>query len=152
MRVNDSATTRKRLLIVSAMAVAIVFAAAWLALRPRYAEYVVRARVSEVFSALGQCEPYMAEQLASQRQLFPDNVKPSVCGLPDTAAYVTAFRVRGGRVEAQVRGIHPDLDDRVLFIEAIPDPSTNTIRSWRCGTDARSVALKYLPRACVGNG
>jgi type IV pilus assembly protein PilA len=140
-------------MVVKAIAGLFLVLVAVALLIPSFWGYRSRSLVNEVVAAAGDCKRKVDDHYG-RRNAFPRDAREAGCsaGGSDRVAEV---RVSGGRVEAVIRDIRPEIDGRAVVLEATKDEAGTQraapggpIRGWRCSTTAGAANFKYFPASC----
>ena len=118
---------------------------------PAYQDYLKRSKITEVAAVAGACKTSFQEFVAA-KNAFPANVTEAGCSVA-TTTYTSATATNGGKIEVTIQNIDTNVNGKLLYLEAektpgVPAVGTDTIGSWKCGTNAAAADYKFFPANC----
>ena len=119
---------------------------------PAYQDYLKPSKITEVTAIAGACKVSFQEYTAS-KNVFPPDAATAGCSLTPTT-YTTTTNINAGKIEVVINDkIDTALNTKILYLEAEKSPgvaaaATDTIGSWKCGTNAATTDYKFFPANC----
>ncbi len=127
---------------------------------PAYADYVIKAKMSEVILGASQCRTSVSEIYQTARAGTTPGANNWGCGEGSTTTqYVSAVNTdANGAITVTTQNIDPLVNG--MIVELAPESAVGTaavvgdiptqLSGFVCGGGATSVPLKYLPGSCKG--
>jgi len=120
---------------------------------PAYQDYLKRSKITEVAAAAAACKTSLSEYIAS-KNAFPADADTAGCSTQATQ-YNAKLAVTGGEISVQIQNVDAKVDTQHLYLTAMSDAAatkvaaaTESIASWKCGTEAKSTEYKFFPANC----
>ena len=120
---------------------------------PAYQDYLKRSKVTEVAAAAAACKTSLSEYIAS-KNAFPADANTAGCSQQATQ-YVKTLEVSNGEIAVEIQKVDTKVDAKHLYLTAMKDDTattaaaaTDSIASWKCGTEAAATEYKFFPANC----
>ena len=127
---------------------------------PAYADYVIKAKMSEVILGASQCRTAVSEVYQTARASTTPGANGWGCGEgATTTQYVAGVATdANGAITVTVQNVDGAVDGSVVELAPETAPGTaatvanipTQLSGFVCGGGATSVDLKYLPGSCKG--